>query len=254
VPGYDLDGFEAADDTVIWRYMTLPRFESLLTEGLFFAAASQFEDPFEGAITDAAIAERTRQVRTLIPDDDDEQQSVLRQLSKAFADLRRMTKLSCWHALRHENVAMWERYALPGQVGVAVQSTVGSLKRALRSYRLEPTYGEERIVVGAVRYVDYAREEMADPSMLGIFLHKRIEYSDERELRAVLSLRIAVEFGVPIPDDGVLVPVDNNELVHEVRVSPSSSSADLSRLEAVARQAGVNAVVRSSSLARPPTY
>lgn len=36
--------------------------------------------------------------------------------------------------------------------------------------------GEEPIVVGAVRYLDYAGEETKDRSMLAVFFHKRAEF------------------------------------------------------------------------------
>ena len=43
-------GFEPDPAASIWRYMSAARYESLLTAGLYFAAAQQFDDPFEGAI------------------------------------------------------------------------------------------------------------------------------------------------------------------------------------------------------------
>jgi hypothetical protein len=251
--GVDYPGFEVPDGTVIWRYMQLPRFHDVLKGRLYFAAAHQFDDQFEGAITDAAAAWRRQEAARLFPGDSSAQQRQLEQLSWAFGRLRRMTKINCWHARSAENVAMWERY-LRGQPGAAVVSTAGALKQALSPFRLQPHYGEEGIFVAAVRYIDHTTEAMADASMLAVFLHKRAEYSDEAEIRAVLSLRTAVEFGVPITDDGVTVTVDPSVLIQRVRAWPGATANAVAELEAATRAAGVAAPVEPSTLDRPAIY
>lgn len=251
--GVDYAGFEAADDTVIWRYMPSARFDNLLAGRLYFAAAHQFDDQFEGAITAAENARRRRSIAGVFPDDNAQIRS-LEDLSGAFADLRRMTKLSCWHARRHENVAMWERYRTAGR-GVAVASTVGALKRSLCEFRLRPNYGVEPIVVGAVRYIDYATEEMAgESSMLDVFMHKRVEYRDETEIRALLSLRMAAEHGVEIPADGVDVSIDARELMTEVRAHPEATPTEVEALADATRRANVDCPVSRSRLGYKPTY
>jgi len=255
VAGIDYRGFEAGDSTPIWRYMTIGRLESLLAEGLYFASATQFDDAFEGAVTEAEITRREQDADRFLPDDPATRRLWLNDLSQAFEDLRRMTKLSCWHASTgFENVAMWDRYLTPFEYGVAVVSTVGSLKAALQEFRLEPQYGEEPIVVGKVRYIDYAAESMEDTSTTAVFMHKRIEYSDEREVRAILSLRMASEFGVPIPDEGVFVGVDLSLLIHEIRLWPKAQDTDESAVQQLIGDAGVSCEVRRSSLSSRPTY
>ena len=163
-----------------------------------------------------------------------------------------MTKINCWHARAHENVSMWERYCPRG--GVAVRSTVGRLKRALEDFRLDPRYGAEPIRIGRVKYLDYDADDFADGSMLGIFFHKRAAFEDESEVRAILSLRMAVEFGVPIPDAGVPVAVDLTELIDQVRVGPHHDPGMVERVEADLRAVGVDCEVRTTTLADPPAY
>lgn len=154
-------GFEVPDDTVIWRYMSLGRFNDLLRGEFYFAAAHQFEDQFEGAITDAQASRRREQAKHVYPGDEAAQLRQLKHLSWAFGDLRRMTKINCWHARAAENTAMWERY-LRDQPGVAIASTAGALKAALHPFRLAPHYGKENIFVAGIRYIDYVREDMDD--------------------------------------------------------------------------------------------
>ncbi len=160
-----------------------------------------------------------------------------------------MTKVSCWHASTgHENVAMWDRYVPPGGSGVAVLSTARALKDALLEFRLEPEFGEETIVVGHVRYTDYATQQMKASTMTAVFMHKRIEYRDEREVRAILSLRMASEYGVPIPEEGVFVDVDLGVLIQEIRLWPGAGDADEEAVGQMTRDAGVPCEVRRSSL------
>jgi hypothetical protein len=248
----DQPEFEAGDETVIWRYMPLRRFHDLLSGHLYFAAARQFDDPFEGAITDAERAWREQEAKRDFDDEDTE--SWLAGMSSAFAELRRLTKVNCWHAATGENVAMWERYLHEKNAGVAVRSTVGGLKEALHEFRLRPTYGEETIVVGRVRYIDFAAHEVIHRSMLEIFLYKRIEYRDEQEIRAILSLRMAEEFGVAVPPRGVHVGVDLAKLVDEVRVSADAGEDVLEKVQTVVRDTGLTSPVTRSTLAKTPTY
>jgi hypothetical protein len=246
--------FEAAETTVIWRYMSAARLRDLLGGGLFFAAASQFDDQFEGAVTQAEQVVRRQTATRMFPDDEPAQAEMLSGLSDAFEDLRRMTKISCWHARPEENIAMWERYRPTSGEALAIRSTVGALKQSLRDFRLKPHYGSETIRVGAVRYIDYATDTMSDGSMLGIFLHKRLEYSDEHEIRALLSLRMAAEFGVQIPDGGVSVPIDPQIMIDEIRTSPYAKAGETKQVANALDAAKVTCPVARSTLAVEPVY
>lgn len=249
----DYEQLSASDSQVIWRYMALERFEDLLDSRLYFAAAHQFEDAFEGAASASELARRRADAERVLPKDLGAQDDLLALESRAFEDLRRMTKVNCWHAAEHENVAMWDRY-LRGKAGVAVVSTVRRLKDCMHPFRLEPHYGEEPIVVGRVEYLDFDTEEMRDRSMLGTFLHKRREYRDEREVRALLSLRMASEFGVQIPADGVVVRVDPRTLADRVVAWPEATDDEMADLAQIAATAGLESPIVPSTLSAPPTY
>lgn len=241
------------DETVIWRYMSAERFIDVLSGSLYFAAATQFDDAFEGAITQAQFAKR-RALHARLLGAERDLDATMRSTSRAFAELRRLTKMNCWHASDHENVAMWERYLPKGTCGVAIQSTVGALRSALQPFRLDPRFGEENIVVRRVQYMNYSTDESPGQAMDAPFFYKRIEYRDEREVRAVLSLRMAEEFGVRVPDLGVAVGVDPCLLIAEVRVGPDCKSDDLSRVRSLMQARGVERPVARSTLSRRPVY
>ncbi|MDT0264184.1 hypothetical protein [Jatrophihabitans lederbergiae] len=251
--GRDLPGYAVDDDTVIWRYMSRDRIRGLLGGHLYFAAAHQFDDAFEGAITDGAQRRRVAEAARLFPNDLDDQSHWLRQLSTAFEQLRHLTKINCWHMSRYENVAMWERYTRSSPAAVAVVSTVGALKRSLGEFRLQPTFGTETIYVGEVKYVDYL-VEVGEGFMLEAFFRKRVEYRDEAEVRVALSLRMAEEFGVAVPADGVFVDVDVASLFSRVIASPWATATDVGILRDIVGAAGVPGAVGESALVRRPTY
>ncbi len=92
---------------------------------------------------------------------------------------------------------------------------------------------------------------MLDQHERAVFFHKRAEYRDESEVREILSLRMAAEFNMPIPTDGVLVDIDPNILVGAVRVRPPAALDEVRELVAAA---GLRCPVELSDLDSSPTY
>jgi hypothetical protein len=93
--------------------------------------------------------------------------------------------------------------------------------------------------VGAVRYIHFERERMLDRSASGRFFHKDVSFSYERELRAVISVRSAEEFGVDVPEKGVRVPVDLKQVIDSVRMSPLAPNRILTQLKELVSAAGL---------------
>jgi len=74
-------------DMPLWRYFKTERFiNTLQRRSLHFSSATQFEDPFEGAV---AVLPHDWPVDPRYPD--------LEGFDRAFEPLRRLTKISCWH-------------------------------------------------------------------------------------------------------------------------------------------------------------
>lgn len=90
-------------DTKIWRYFKPSRFiEFLETSELHFASANQFEDRFEGSVA-------IQSPHYLV----DPRYAEIDGVEKAFRELKRLTKISCWHCASFESDAMWKLYADP---------------------------------------------------------------------------------------------------------------------------------------------
>ncbi len=203
----------------IWRYMSLEKFESLLdNQGLYFSSARQFDDLFEGSITKRHYAFNLRKSnhgKGINSDFYD------KHVSPAFYELTRLTKINCWHLNEYESAAMWQLYLRDGK-GIAIQSTIGRLKKALKPFKLKQEYGIETINLGRVTYIDYKNDVMDDKSELARFFYKRKSFSHEKELRAAVSLRLAEEFGSNTPENGIFVDVDLKELISCIFLAPAT--------------------------------
>jgi hypothetical protein len=240
-------GFELSRDsgTKVWRYMALDRFQALLqSRALYFASARQFTDHYEGAIS--RLDNQRRIALSAYAGADG-------HISNAFEQLRRLTKISCWHMSAHESEAMWRLYVAEGK-GVAIQSTIARLAASFSSFRLDPSYGEETIWLGAVRYLDYRTTELPDRSMLGRFFCKRRSFSHEAEMRAVVSLRQAEEFAVQVPENGILVGVDLERLIERVFVAPGVSDEFVTDVKRALKKTALSTPVERTELDDPVYY
>jgi len=120
---------------------------------------------------------------------------------------------------------MWKLYARSNEA-VAIQST----------YQLLHSCLPENTDVGQVRYIDYEQDYLAEDHEFRPYMHKRMSFEHERELRAMIYipsddpnryLSIAVKdrearVGEPVGDVGRAVTVNLNALIERVYVAPTS--------------------------------
>ncbi len=249
-----LEGFEVGDlETPIWRYIDLAKLQSLVaTRALYFASARQFLDKFEGSITKRDYEFHVHSVERIAPDTD-LLAFMVGSASQAFQELTRLTKICCWHMNPHESLAMWQLYLRDG-CGVAIRSTIRRLAESLGEFRLKPEYQAETVWLGSVRYIDYKAGTIAGDSMLGRFFSKRASYAFEREYRAVISLRLAEEYGCDVPDEGILVPVDVAQFLERIHIAPGMDTALVKRVRDLLRTHGLNTPVTQSDLDDAPLF
>jgi hypothetical protein len=117
--------------------------------------------------------------------------------------LRSRIYLNCWCMSQHESTALWEIYAGREPQGVAIRSRYERLSESITDPRL--------VFIGRVKYIDFEAEAIADFGGFSPFVHKRVSFDFEREIRAVYYL-------AP-PDDGpegIQISVDLDRLIEEV--------------------------------------
>jgi hypothetical protein len=165
----------APDDAPLWRYMDFTKFVSLLDRGaLYFARADQLGDPFEGSYPAANQPMRAQWAREQgLPDDAFEDLELARRIQP------QLHYISAWHLNEVESAAMWSLYLRTGE-GIAIRST---FKRLCDSMAADPHV----IYVGLVGYLDYDTTPIPEGNMFWPFVHKRLSFEHEREVRAVIA-------------------------------------------------------------------
>jgi hypothetical protein len=226
----------------LWRYFKTERFLDLLATGnLYFASARQFQDPFEGAV---AVLPHGFPVDPRYPEPHFGE--------RAFEELRRLTKISCWHRASYESDAMWQLYAGDWK-GIALRTTPARIADAAALFRLKPEYGHEELWAGRVRYVDLLKERL-NVGMLDRFWYKHMAFSWEREFRLAISLRTAEEFGVAVPEQGIKLAFDIEKLIDRIFIGPQLSEQDTNTIRNAVEDAGLSDRMRVSSMLGTPRY
>ena len=103
---------------------------------------------------------------------------------------------NCWFIKPEESHAMWAEYGDKIPTSIAIQTTVGNLKKSFEKSKFH-------IHIGKVRYINYEEDhikgyekftsqKLTDPDIvLKLFyapvMHKRNIYTDEHEVRAIIS-------------------------------------------------------------------
>ena len=237
-----VEGTEFKPDQRIWRYMNRARFSDMLESNrIYFASANQFIDPFEGAV---AVQPYDFPI--------DPRYSEMDHLERAFRELKRLTKISCWHIEEYESDAMWHLYAEQGK-GVAIVSRPSKISASLTPYRIRPEYGVEELHGGNVKYVDLMKVRLQVRD-LERFYHKHIAFSWEREFRCSISLRMAEEFGIRVPSGGIFVEADPKELIEEIHIGPGISPEGRQLVMQACQERGLHDRVHISSLIGRPRY
>ncbi len=230
-------------DETLWKYFRLDRFISVLEERKFyFASANEFDDPFEGAV---AV-----QVNAPPPDP---RYAEMERGERAFFELKRLTKISCWHRADYESDAMWKLYA-DKHKGIAIRTTPDRMRSAFKPFRLKPEYGVEDLWASAVYYGDLTQIRMRSTGMLDRFFFKRRAFEWEREFRLAISVRLAEEYGVQVPEHGIFVEVDLPLLVERIVLGSKTMEADRATVAKHVRQAGLADRIEFSSLLGQPRY
>lgn len=253
-------------DTVIWRYMDLPKFVSILsTRHLWFPkAASLLDDPHEGF---CKVTRREFPIDEYGPGPVQQQEEASISVERFFAEMSYATAecfrnardhlyVNSW-CLASESMAMWQIYSSLAY-GVAVTSTVGQYQRALKS---EPLLLRQ-LLFGRVKYHDdlsaspEIRRDLSDGTIpmgtnfnkqvLTLGLQKRSCYKHEDEWRAALYQELRP--GVP----GVEIPFDLEQLISGVYVGPRAEDFFLDVVSSIMDKFALRKPVQRSALLSPP--
>jgi hypothetical protein len=130
------------DGQKIWRYLPFSRFVWLLQKkSLWLARVDTFSDPWEVSLTQDQI-EFLAYRHPVSMWDSPNVETAFERAKRINAQWRVDTYVNCWSGSDDESHALWRIFCGPSE-GVAIQTTIGKLRRALDTIPVYPVvYGE----------------------------------------------------------------------------------------------------------------
>lgn len=233
-------------DAKIWRFMDFTKFVNLLdTNSLFFTRSDIFDDIFEGTypkITLDAIRNDPNLPENV-------KSTAIDGLKYVQENYVKVNYLNCWHMNDYESDAMWKLYTNSNE-SVAIQSTFKKLTQSINDNR--------HVYVGLVKYIDYNKEliPMTFQNALAPFVHKRISYSHECEIRA-LAQQTPQRWNqeeLEKLSKGIHVKVNLDTLIESINVAPHASDWFKQLVTSIKEKYHLNKPIESSSLEERPLF
>jgi len=177
------DIHETELDLPVWRYLTFPKFISLMTyRALWFSKLNILQDQFEGTLPIATETqmrqynERSKKVFNT-PECHQQIDNWPKDIVSSGGEL---TVVNCWFLGKNESRDMWTRYVGPNE-GVAICSSIRSLQNSVGAY-------PEFSLIGRVQYVNFDKHVMSmyeahQAQELALLKDKQFEF--EHEIRIV---------------------------------------------------------------------
>ncbi len=104
-----------------------------------------------------------------------------------------------------------------------------------------------------MQYVDLLQVRLR-VSMLERFWYKHMAFAWEQEFRLAVSVRMAEEFGVQVPEHGVKVEFDVSQLIERIYLGPLLPEADAAAIRVAANVHGLEDRITVTSMLGTPRY
>lgn len=213
-------------DTVVWKYLDLSKFlDLLLSKKLFMSRSDKFEDQYEGTFSEPTF-EEIKRLSVNNP-----------EFLNYYKSHREKVIVSSWHINEYESFAMWQIFTQNSE-GLAIQSTVNRLKKALNSDSQHKQY------IGEVNYIDYKKEYIPFDDMFFPFLFKRKSFQYEREIRIISDV---TQSNIKL-NDGLKINVDINQLIEKIYIHPKSENWYKNLVIQLVKQLGFDFTIEKSDL------
>lgn len=213
-------------DTVVWKYLDLSKFlDLLLSQKLFMSRSDKFEDQYEGTFSEPTFEE----IKKLATDNP--------EFLNYYKTHREKVAISSWHINEYESFAMWQIFTQNSE-GLAIQSTIGRLQKALDPEQNINQY------IGEVNYIDYKKEYIPFDDMFFPFLFKRKSFQYEREVRIISDIS---ESKIKI-NDGLKINVDIDQLIEKIYIHPKSENWYKKLVIQLVSELGFNFEIEKSDL------
>lgn len=229
----------------MWRYMDLARYLSLLQDSaLHFVRADQMRDSWEGSFSPVNQSMRPEMYG-------EDYEGMFAHAGERRQHILQRMHMNCWYLAEYESAAMWDIYQREGR-GVAVRSTWGALTSSVTA---------ERKIYGArVKYADYSQTFIPEGNAFDAFLHKRISFSHEHEVRLLMMTGLTAPHptepntSINLGAEPPVIPIAVNlpELIDRVYIAPDAPAWIADVVTDVTRTYGHEFPVIQSDLASDP--
>lgn len=239
IPGVPYRDPQLSLDKVLWRYMDLPSFLSMLTSrAIHFRRGDCFSDKHEGAFT-LAVKEK---IESAIKNG-----SLQTTYPELKEKIRQRVFISCWHDSIDDSMAMWAIYG-KGALSIAITTTVGQLDAELRKAKIRYPLAIEK-----VKYIKHWRNPPISVSPYSnVFKYKVKAYAFEKEVRVIID-KMDEDWNGVVVDDGMSVHVEPQHLIRSIVVSPDAPEWFHSVVKEVVSKFGLSStVVHRSKLSFSP--
>lgn len=215
-------------DTVVWKYLDLSKFlDLLLSQKLFMSRSDKFEDQYEGTFSEPTYEE----IKKLAINNPD--------FMNYYKTHREKVAISSWHINEYESFAMWQIFTQNSE-GLAIQSTIGRLQKALQPETNFKQY------IGEVNYIDYKKEYIPFDDLFFPFLFKRKSFQYEREVRIITDVSDS-DSNTKL-NEGLKISVNINELIEKIYIHPKSENWYKNLVIELMKQLGFDFTIEKSDL------
>jgi hypothetical protein len=246
--------FPVSEDLQVVRYMDLIKYISLLQRrALFFCRLDWLEDHFEGTTAKPNYESRINYHKALrdagfytvaMPDEKIKQN--VENVYEFERKFKALNCVNCWNKLG-ESAALWKIYSDAGK-GIMIRSSVSSIKTSLQ-------YCAQEIRLSEVKYINYEKDLMLDGNTMYPLIHKHRGYSYEDEVRLLYEVKTErgweYDWSREEVSAGVFIPIDVDELIHDVVIGPYSPHWYLEMIRNLTQKYGLDKPVHKSVLTPP---
>lgn len=232
------------DDQLLWRYMDLSKFISMLEkQAIWLARADRVKDKHEGRFPD----EMRRVMEEFYKNPSPKDKSTITTVDDFYDRLIKNTFISCWHKNFDENMVMWELY---GKINnsIAIQTTVFELKQCMNQSKLQG----HSFLLQNVNY-KHSKEILGELLYEDCFFIKRPHFSFEQEVRVSLDT-YAPNAEAKKTAIGHSLFINVNDLIKKILVHPDSEDWFLDAVRSVVKKYSINTSVLRGSYGNKYTH
>lgn len=214
-------------DAIVWKYMDIFKYLSLLEDGLFLLRVDKFADKYDGFMP--PITEINGLTLSKV---------VLDELDRSYSKARQYTYANCWSLNDNESSLMWDCYSNK-LGGVAIKTTIQKLCDSITD--------ERKVYVTPVKY-DFPNVELGNN--YAPMWCKRAKFSDEKEIRLFhADLEGVNPIAMKNSLEHISIKVDLDKLIDKVLFHPAIPDRIVKTLtKVIATTYGVSRVPNKSTL------